>query len=140
MSVIQGKNLVVKFGTAGAEDKVFCSTNCTLTINHASVDATCKDADSWAGNIPGIRSWEVATDALYDPDATAGGFIDVTDLILDDLNDVTVIFGQEGVGETIWTGKAMVSTVSLSGAIEESATWNATFIGNGELVKGVVAA
>ncbi len=140
MSVIQGKNLVVSFvsgsTTPDATSKLFCATNCTLTLNHGAINATCKDGGSWQGNIPGVRSWEITTDNLYDPDAS-NGFVDVSDLILDDNNECTVVFGQDNAGEIIWYGEAMISTCNLNGAIEEVATWSATFVGNGALTRGV---
>jgi len=139
MALIQGKNLVVKFGTGATSgatmDSVYCSTTCSLTINNEALNATCKDSGSWQGNIAGIRSWEVTTDGLYNPTASAGGFIDISDLILDDNNVAYVQFGQTGGSETIWSGATMLTTCSLTGDIEETSSWSASFAGNGALSK-----
>ena len=138
MATISGTDLVVKFGTAAAEVKTMCATSCTLNINQANVEASCKDSGDWYTGVEGQKSWEVTSDNLYDPDAVDGGFIDVSDLIITGPNKCSVVFGQEETGGTIWTGEAQITAASLTGADNTPATWTCTFMGLGELVKGIV--
>lgn len=139
MAVLNGTDLVVKWGTAGSEVKTACSTSCTLNINQAVTEATCKDnTANWSGGVEGIKSWDVSTDGLYDPDAT-GGFTDLGDIIITGPNEVSLVFGTEEVGGIIYTGTAIVTACSVTGAVNETSTYSASFTGTGALVKSVVA-
>lgn len=140
MAVINGTDLVVKIGVAASEVKLACATSCSMTISEDMVDATCKDSNRWVGNLSGNRSWEVTTDCLYDPAATAGAAgDDVADLIIDGSNSVSLIFGEEGSGGIIWTGTARCSTITINGADNTAASYTATFVGNGALVKSTIS-
>lgn len=139
MAIISGTDLVVKFGTAAAENVTVCGTSCTLNINQQVTEISCKGSGQWFDGTEGQKSWEVTCDNLYDPAAASGGFIDISDLLITGPNTCSVVFGQEGSGDTIWTGTAQVASASLNGPDNESATWTVTFTGLGELVKGTVA-
>lgn len=139
MATVSGKNLVVKFGTA-SEVVVACSTSCTLTLNQAMTEVSCKDT-TWASQIEGIKSWEITVDALYqDTDATdQGGFIDLSALIISGTNLTSVIFEEENnpiltATNNIWSGKARLTSCSLNGDDKAAATYSATFAGDGALV------
>lgn len=135
MALLNGTDLVVKFGADGSEEKIYCATSCTLNINQELVTASCKDSGQWANGIAGQKSWDISTDNLYDPDVVGTGFIDVSDYILSGTNEVSVIFGQEDPGDTIWTGTAVVTSASLTGDDNSPATWSASFTGIGALTR-----
>ncbi len=142
IKTINGTDIVIKFGDAGSEVEVYCSTTCTLNITSATTGASCKSGGSWTQNIEGTRSWDVSVDGLYQ-NSDQNGFVDIADLIIDDTipNDVTIVIGMEGVppaGEPsnfYWTGKAVCTGSSLTAPDGEIATWSATFVGNGPLLK-----
>lgn len=137
MATINGTDLVLKFGTAASEVVVACSTSCTITINQATVDATCKDAESWANSIAGQKTWEMTVDALYqDNDAVGtGGFVDLSELIVTGPNTANVIFGNKDAPTTgnSWSGTAIMTTCSLNADGDAAATYSATFTGTGPL-------
>ncbi|RLF66356.1 MAG: hypothetical protein DRN30_02285 [Thermoplasmata archaeon] len=143
-NLIAGKDLLVAFGTSGSESQIFCSTTCTLNINQATIAASCKDNDgNWEQNIAGIRSWEVTVDGLYQLDSSES-YVDISDLILSDTNQTSLVFGQSAggvgvTGEVTWSGDAVCTSASLTGADGEIATWSCTFKGTGELAKTVVS-
>lgn len=141
MATVVGTDLVVKFGDAGSEVKTACATSCTLTIDQAEIDATCKDAGQWKSPLDGQKSWTVTTDGLYqDDDAEgSGGFVDLSELIVTGPNDCTVVFGGEATGDNIWTGKARITTCTLNGPDNEASTYSATFMGNGPLALSQIA-
>ena len=141
MATVNGKNLVVKFGTAASEVAIACSTTCTLTLNQAMTEATCKDADSWTSQVEGAKSWEVTCDALYqDTDATGtSGFIDLSTLIITGPNSTSLVFEELNnpnltATNNNWTGLARLSSCTLTGDDNSPATYSATFVGNGPLV------
>jgi len=139
--VVSGNNLVVKFGEEGSEVIVACSTSCTLTINQATVAASCKDGDGWAANIPGEKSWEVTVDALYkDDDASGtGGFVDLSALIIGaDANNANLVFEEINNPVNIangnqWAGAVVMTSCTLNGPANDNSTFSATFSGNGPL-------
>lgn len=144
--IINGTDIVVKFGTKDSEIAVYCSTTCTLNINAATLGAACKDGGNWDQNLEGNKSWDVSVDGLYQIE-TANGFVDISDLLVDDSipNDVSVVIGKEivpapatGEWTGYWTGQAVCTTTSLTGPDGELATWTAAFTGNGPLIKQLV--
>ena len=149
IEVINGTDIVVKFVgynvVPGDPVKVFCSTTCTLNINAATVAASCKDGGKWDQNIEGNKSWDIAVDGLYQTD-TANGFVDIADLLTDGPNDVDILIGQDDnsnvagdpttpVDGYYWKGRAVCTSASLTAPDGEIATWTASFVGNGPIVK-----
>lgn len=141
MATIKGTDLVVKIGAEGLEEKLYCSTTCTLNLTQDTVQASCKDGEQWAAAVEGQKSWTVSVEGLYDDEPEAGtkGFIDLADLIIDGPNDSTLVFGQETPieGDTYWSGQAILTSCSLTGPDNEFATWSAEFTGNGALTKTI---
>ena len=143
MATVNGKNLVVKWGTAASEVAIACSTTCTLTISQAMTEATCKDADSWTSQIEGQKSWEITVDALYQESDAVGTsqFIDLADLIIQDTataNSTSVVFEQLNnplltTTNNMWSGLARMTSCNLTGDDNSPATYSATFVGNGPL-------
>jgi len=141
-TVVNGKNLVVKFekgSTGGSEVVIACSTSCTLTLNQAMTEATCKDADSWTSQIEGQKSWEISVDALYtEEDSITAGFRGLADLIITGPNECSLVFEElnnpnYGATNPMWSGVARMTTCSLTGDDNSPATYSATFTGNGPL-------
>lgn len=135
MATVLGTDLIVKFGTAASEVATACATNCTLTIDQAEIDATCKNAEQWKYALDGQKSWTVTTDGLYqDDDATGqGGFVDLSELIVTGPNTCSVVFGGTESGDNIWTGEARLTSCTLNGPDNEASTYSATFMGNGPI-------
>ena len=133
--VINGTDIVVKFGTEDSEVAIYCSTSCTLNINAETVGASCKDGGSWNQTVEGSKSWDVSVDGLYQID-TANGFIELSDLLITGPNEVSLIIGQDtATGDISWKGTAILTSTSLTGPDGEIATWSATFTGTGALAK-----
>lgn len=139
MATVSGSDIVVKFGDAGSEVVVACSTNATLTISQADTGRSCKDSE-WKGTKGGEKSWSVSVDALYQSDdaADSGGFVDLSDLIITGPNSCTVVIGGTESGDNIWTGVAVLTECTLNGPDKEDATYSASFMGDGPLVHSVL--
>ena len=138
-TLINGTDIVVKIGVAGAEDAIFCSTSCTLNITAETVGASCKDGGSWNQTVEGSKSWDIAVDGLYQVD-TANGFIELSDLLLIGPNESSIVIGQyTESGDISWQGTAILTSTSLTAPDGEISTWSATFTGTGPLVKVIVA-
>jgi len=113
---------------------VACATTCSLNINQETVDSTCKDVGVWANSIPGRKSWDVSVDGLYQLNNDIG-FTGLSNLILDDdINDVTLDFGQKDVN-FYWTGEAILTSISLTGDDNAPGSFSASFTGVGSLTQ-----
>ena len=135
MSVINGKDLIVKIG----DDKIVCSTSATLNVNQATIEASCKDSGGWINAVAGSKDWTISADGLYDlhPGTNETSFDD----LFDDLvagTAVEIIFGGADTGDAIYTGAAYIVSTSLTGANDEIASFSAEFKGNGALTKSTV--
>ena len=136
MSTVSGKNLIVSFGST--PELIACSTSCTLSLNQAVTEATCKDTDSWTYQIPAAKSWEITCDALYQDTVTGNSYHDLAQFILAGPNDVAVVFEEINnpnltVTDNTWSGQAVLTSLVLNGDDNAPATYSATFTGNGPL-------
>jgi len=130
MAAINGTDLLVYVDDVA----VACSTTCTLNINQETVDSTCKDVGVWANSIPGRKSWDVSVDGLYQLDVDIS-FTGLSNLILgDDINDVTLKFGQIDKN-FYWSGEAILTSISLSGDDQSLSSFSASFTGVGALTQ-----
>ena len=137
MTLITGTDILVKIGVKDSEEKIYCSTNCVLTLNQATISASCKDSEQWEQAIEGQKSWSVSVEGLYDQAPDEGkGFVDLADLIITGPNSSSVLFGLDTVeNDVAWQGDAILESCALTGPDNEFATWTAEFKGNGPLAK-----
>lgn len=146
MANILGNNLLVYIDgvTPDAGDLVLCSTNCTLNLEQATTEASCKDAagTKWSNSIAGTASWSISTDGLYNPALSAFSFDVLASKIITDAdggtaNSVQVVFeivGQSSPDIDYYKGTAILTSASLNGPVDEFATYTAEFKGVGALV------
>ena len=146
MTLIKGSDLLVKIGTSGGEELIYCSTSCTLNLNQEKRTVTCKTAtatsENWETGIEGTKSWSIDVDGLYaqELDVNTVGFVDLADLIVTGPNKTSVVFGVFGTsGDTTWSGEAMLTSASLTGPADAEATWSCTLSGLTALTKAIEA-
>ena len=152
MANILGDNLLVYIDgvTPAAGDLVLCSTSCTLNLEQATVESSCKDGEGtkWSTAIPGTASWSISTDGLYNPVLAAPSFDELASKIITDAdggaaNSVSIVFevsGQVNPDIEYYTGTAILTSCSLNGPTGEFATYSAEFKGVGALTQSVKAA
>ena len=146
MTLIKGSDLLVKIGTSGSEEMIYCSTSCTLNLNQEKKTVTCKTGvaatENWETGIEGTKSWSIDVDGLYaqEPDVNTKGFVDLADLIVTGPNKTSVVFGVFGSsGDITWSGEAMLTSASLTGPADDNATWSCTLSGLTPLTKATEA-
>lgn len=147
--IINGSNVAVKFGTAGSEAPIACSTSCTVDINQELKEVVCKGNNTdagWKGVTPKQKSWTMSIDNLYviNTETNEASWSDVVDAIIN-ATEVSVIFeatdDAAASGETekyTLTGKAYVESTSLTAPAEEDSTFSVTLTGNGKLTAASV--
>ena len=115
--------------------KVACSTNATLTLSQGMRETTCKDTANFRTQLPGLRSWNIATEGMFKYDVSEGAE-DMLQYVLDG-ELVLLKFSTEAAGESYVQGSGYASEVSWNAPnAGENATWSVTFEGTGALTTG----
>lgn len=119
-----------------------CAEDVSLETNAETINASCKASGKWSESAPGQLSWGLNVSGIYKI-YTAGditGNYSATELwnALVNGTKLKVKVGTEEVGDPIWTGDVFATGWSLAGGTGDGATYDATFIGTGELVQDVV--
>ena len=134
--VFNGTNLIVKVD----DKKIGHATSATFTVNADLPDATTKDSGGWAENIHGLRSFSVSGDGLVDysdDGTTTQGAVSIRDLILD-RTSVTLYWGTETVGDTIYTASAKVASIEETAEMESPVSYSFEFTGSGQITKATL--
>lgn len=134
MAILNATDVVVKInttaGSAPADVLLHC-TSASLSVSRDLRDSTTKESAGWQKNLPGLKSWEISGDGFAD----FSGTNDIKDLITEMISaspEVEVSFGVAGQG--VYTGEAIISSVSIDAGVEENATYSLTLTGTEALV------
>jgi TP901-1 family phage major tail protein len=144
MALINGTDLILKVGTSDSTEVIVAhATNCSLELSMDERDITSKDSAGWKEIAGGLRNWSISTDALYDATdlgATKTDFVALFDLV-DARTKIYVEFTilSPATGDYIYTGEGYVTSLSLSGGVEDTATYSCSITGTGDLDKAVTS-
>tara|TARA_R110000851_G_scaffold75649_3_gene166715 strand:+ start:4381 stop:4812 length:432 start_codon:yes stop_codon:yes gene_type:complete len=143
MAILNGTDLFLKVGTTAGVGTLIVAhaTSCSLDVSMDERDLTTKNSGGWKEIGGGLKSWSLSTDALYDPSAGANNEFNELFTHLDGRTELFVEFTRttESSGEFIYTGKAYITSLSLSGGVEDSATYSISLAGTGVLTKEIIA-
>lgn len=131
------KSILVKYnGTTIAK-----ATGYSLEVNKEEIEISTLDSDGWKKVIGGLKSWSVSTDGLVIRGANAAGETDYHALMLDLFSNDTpldLVITSTVSGDKAYTGKALITGLSQSGAAGEVITFSASFGGDGALAQSTV--
>jgi|TARA_R110000823_G_scaffold242437_2_gene366888 TP901-1 family phage major tail protein len=143
MAILNGTEL--KVYSTGTTNLVAYAQNCTLNINNTTRDITNKESAGWKESLESLRDWSIDVDGAYAWTSAAGDALTdgVDDLIQDDIIagrlQVDVIFGDSASQHDVsYSGKAYITSVSLTGGTEDTATYSLTLEGTAALTQSVV--
>jgi len=144
MALINGTDLILKVGTSDSTEVIVAhATNCSLDLSMDERDITSKDSSGWKEIAGGLRNWSISTDALYDATDLGGTKTDFVALfdVVDARTKVYIEFSLQNpaTGDYIYTGEGYVTSLSLSGGVEDTATYSCSISGTGDLEKVVTA-
>lgn len=134
--VFNGTDLIVKVD----DKKIGHATSASFTVNADLPDATTKDSSGWAENIHGLRSFSVSGDGLVDysdDGTTTQGAVSIRDLILD-RTSVTLYWGTETTGDTIYTASAKCASIEETAEMESPVSYSFEFTGSGAITKATL--
>lgn len=116
-----------------------CATNTTLDISNSVSETVCRDGagQSTRHIVAGATTWSVSVDGLFGLQGSETDAYDLIDLAADN-NYVIVKFSTDVSGaSTDYIGQALLESVSVSGGVDDIATYSATLSGQGKLYKSL---
>lgn len=145
--LVNGDNLLL-YLTSGKTVLAF-ATSCSVQVDAETIDVSSKFSCRWANNLNGRASYTISADALYVSNAGDGmSFDGLLDLMLAG-DAVDWYIGEEqdfdgdcdanphtlDTAKPFYTGKAVVTSVSLEAGNNEIASCSITLTGAGEITK-----
>ena len=84
----------------------------------------------------GAMSWSTSVDGLLDVASSTGSAITVMDAARSENYMIVKFDIDEGGSNTFYAGQVLIDSVSISGGVDDIATYSASFTGYGDLYKG----
>ena len=142
MAILNGTEL--KIYSSGTTNLVAFAQNCTLTVNNTTREITNKQSNGFKEVLESLRDWSIDVDGAYAwTNASGTALTDgVDDLIqtniLANRLQFDVIFGDTASTSDIsYTGKVYITSASMTGGTEDTATYSLTLEGTGALTQTI---
>ena len=138
MAATNGSGWFVLIGGTTIADKIVCQTSASADISQDTIEVTCKDG-TWKTYISGEKGWTIPFEAIKD-EAEASVQAEILENILGAGGelDVAIVHAPNGTIVKGMSGKAILSSVSISVPKNEAATLSGTLQGTGALTKMTV--
>jgi len=142
MAILNGTE--IKVYSTGTTNLVAFAQNCTLNVNHSPREITNKESGGFKEILEGLRDFSIDIDGAYA--WTNAGGVALTDGIDDVLETnvlnarqaVTFIFGDTASTSDIsYSGSGFITSVSLTGGTEDTATYSMSIEGTGVLTQTI---
>lgn len=134
--VMNGTDLAVYLSTTeDSEALVAHATSCSFDFTHDPRDTTTKQSAGYRELLEGLRSASVSTEHLFAEDASVG----LDELFTADRGEIFIVFSTEETGNTRIRFAARLTSISMSGGVEDNVTWSASFDSSGTITREVIA-
>ena len=104
----------------------------TLTISQDEIEVTNFDSSGWKEFIPGMKEWEVTTEALYLYNNI--GQDDIYDALVNSELVKLRLLPKTGTGNRGYEGDAFVTSWEINNTVDDAVTLSANFRGASALV------
>jgi len=137
MAILNGTE--IKVYSASTNNLVAFAQNCTLNVNHSPREITNKESGAFKEILEGLRDFSIDIDGAYAWTNASGvaltdGVDDVLETNLLNLRQpVNFIFGDTSTSDISYTGKGFITSVSITGGTEDTATYSLSIEGTGVL-------
>ena len=142
MAILNGTEL--KVYSSGTTNLVAFAQNCTLNVNHSPREITNKESGGYKEILEGLRDFSIDIDGAYawtnaSGTALTDGIDDVLETnVLNARQAVTFIFGDTASTSDIsYSGSGFITSVSLTGGTEDTATYSMSIEGTGVLTQTI---
>tara|TARA_R100001440_G_scaffold4870_2_gene10747 strand:+ start:725 stop:1162 length:438 start_codon:yes stop_codon:yes gene_type:complete len=140
MAILNGTELKVYSGTGSQTNLVAFAQNCTLTVNQSVREITNKESAGFKEILEGLRDFTIDVDGAYawsnaSDTPISDGADDLIDTnVLTNRQAVSFTFGDnQTTGDNNYTGSGFITSMSLTGGTEDTATYSFTIEGTGVL-------
>ena len=142
MAIFNGTDLVLKVQAVnGAADefKLMHSTSCSLSVNADTIDVSTKDSQGFRDLIGGQKSFSLSADGLMDFASTLST-TDTDELFTNMMNrtSVTFTFALDVQSGYKYTGSGFITSLEISGGMEDAPTYSVSIEGTGEISQTAV--
>lgn len=137
MAILNGTE--IKVYSSATNNLVAFAQNCTLNVNHSPREITNKESGGWKEILEGLRDYSIDIDGAYAwTDAAGTALTDgVDDVLKTNLlitrQAVDFIFGDTSADDVSYAGSGFITSVSITGGTEDTATYSLSIEGTGEL-------
>ena len=143
MAILNGTEL--KVYSSGTTNLVAFAQNCTLTVNQSIREITNKESAGFKESLEGLRDFTIDVDGAYawteaSGSALTNGADDVlqTNVLGATRPKIDFIFGDTAATSDVsYAGSGFITSVSLTGGTEDTATYSITIEGTGALTQTV---
>lgn len=139
VSTLSGIDVILKVNSIA----VGCSQSIDIDLKTATSSAACRASGGWEDTVAGRHSWTGSTSVLYRISTGTDIPLNMTATQLIALEIartvVSVEFGSAVVGDTKYTGSAIIEGVKITAGLDGAATASVTLKGTGPLVATVNA-
>ena len=146
MAKIQGNDFVVTgaITEAGTQELFLHANSCSIDHTNAVIDVTTRDNDSASEYLSGRTSYTLSVDGVidYDDASTASlNSVELFDLAQTGATIFWVSSGSQivGTGRVTYSGQAIITSFSQTGASDETATYSMSLQGTGLITKTTAA-
>ena len=141
MAILNGTE--IKVYSSSTNNLVAYAQNCTLNVNHSPREITNKESNGNKEILEGLRDLSIDIDGAYawtDASGTAltNGADDLINSNILTRTAVSFIFGDtQATSDVSYSGSGYITSVSLTGGYEDTATYSLTIEGTGALTQTV---
>ena len=138
MATTKGSGWYILVGGRTVADKILCQTSASLDITKDTIEVTCKDTE-WKTYLDGEKGWTMPFEAIKDETAASVQAEIIENIIGSGGElDVALVYAPTGTIVYGWSGKALITSVSISAPQNEAPTVSGTLQGTGALTKMVI--
>ena len=137
MAILNGTE--IKVYSSATNNLVAFAQNCTLNVNHSPREITNKESGGWKEILEGLRDYSIDIDGAYAWTNASGTVLTdgVDDVLKANLlttrQAVDFIFGDTSADDVSYAGSGFITSVSITGGTEDTATYSLSIDGSGEL-------
>jgi len=137
MAILNGTE--IKVYSTSTNNLVAFAQNCTLNINHSPREITNKESGGFKEILEGVRDFSIDIDGAYAWTDGSGGLSNGADdlietNVLNARQKVSFIFGDDTTQHDVsYTGSGFITSMSLTGGTEDTATYSISIEGSGIL-------
>lgn len=122
----------------GTLSLVALATSSSLETSNSLNETAARNGAGGSTNFiaSGAMTWSTSVDGLLDVAGATGSAVTVMDAARNKKYMIVKFDIAEGSGNTFYAGQALIESVSISGGVDDIATYSASFTGYGDLYKG----